>query len=213
MFGVAITTSSICVGARCPWVRTGVGAVSTQNVTLPSIGPMVLDRMEQEESAGVALDRTMEGLEFREFRQVIAIDRNGGTAAFSGEKTLGRHGVESGRDCVAAGNLLKSTELPAAMTEHFERTVGQHLAERLLGALEAGLYDAGGEEGQVSSASLLVHSEQSWPLVDLRVDWDDADPVNALRRLWTDYEPQMQDYVTRALDPTQAPSFGVPGDP
>ena len=45
MFGVAITTSSICVGSRCPWARAGVGAVATQNVTLPSIGRMVLDEM------------------------------------------------------------------------------------------------------------------------------------------------------------------------
>ena len=45
MFGVAITTSSICVGARCPHARAGVGAVSTQNVTDPNLGPLVLDMM------------------------------------------------------------------------------------------------------------------------------------------------------------------------
>ena len=33
--GVAITTSSIAVGSRCPWVRAGVGAVATQNITDP----------------------------------------------------------------------------------------------------------------------------------------------------------------------------------
>jgi hypothetical protein len=26
------------------------------------------------------------------------------------------------------------------------------------------------------------------------------------------YRPQLDDYVTRALDPTAAPSYGVPGD-
>ncbi|MFP3631673.1 DUF1028 domain-containing protein, partial [Burkholderia sp. SIMBA_045] len=26
------------------------------------------------------------------------------------------------------------------------------------------------------------------------------------------YRPQMQDYLTRALDPTAAPSYGVPGN-
>jgi uncharacterized Ntn-hydrolase superfamily protein len=57
-----------------------------------------------------------------------------------------------------------------------------------------------------------VH-EQSWPLVDLRVDWDDANPVSGLRRLWERFQPQMDDYVTRALDPDSAPAFGVPGDP
>ena len=49
-------------------------------------------------------------------------------------------------------------------------------------------------------------------MVDLRADWDDA-PVLALRRAWEVYEPQVDDYVRRALDPEAAPSFGVPGDP
>ncbi|NVJ93061.1 MAG: DUF1028 domain-containing protein, partial [Methylocystaceae bacterium] len=26
------------------------------------------------------------------------------------------------------------------------------------------------------------------------------------------YKPQLNDYVTRALDPSGAPSYGVPGD-
>ena len=49
-------------------------------------------------------------------------------------------------------------------------------------------------------------------MVDLRVDWDDT-PITALRSLWQVYEPQMDDYVTRALDPGSAPAYGVPGDP
>ncbi len=51
----------------------------------------------------------------------------------------------------------------------------------------------------------------SWPIIDLRVDWDDA-PVAALARVWEIYEPQIEDYVRRALDPAAAPAFGVPGD-
>ena len=59
----------------------------------------------------------------------------------------------------------------------------------------------------------LVVDKQMWPLVDLRVDWSDEGPVAALRELWRLYEPQMKDYVTRALDPHSAPAYGVPGDP
>ena len=51
-----------------------------------------------------------------------------------------------------------------------------------------------------------------WPVADLRVDWTDDDPIEALARLWALYKPQLEDYVTRALDPTRAPSYGVPGD-
>ena len=43
MLGVAITTSSICVASRCPWVRAGVGAAVTQNVTDPSLGNIMLE--------------------------------------------------------------------------------------------------------------------------------------------------------------------------
>ncbi|MGH6927208.1 MAG: DUF1028 domain-containing protein, partial [Dongiaceae bacterium] len=89
---------------------------------------------------------------------------------------------------------------------------GTHLAERLLLALEAGQV-AGGEMGAVRSAGLLVVHEQNWPLVDLRVDWDDGNPISTLHRLWERFQPQMIDYVTRALEPTAAPAYGVPGDP
>ena len=98
------------------------------------------------------------------------------------------------------------------MTAAFADNAGEHLAERLLRSLEAGLA-AGGEEGPVRSAALLVYHEQSFPLVSLRCDWDDHDPIRVLRRLWTDYRPQMAAYLARAIDPTAAPSYGVPGDP
>ena len=83
--------------------------------------------------------------------------------------------------------------------------------ENLAEAKAAGLA-AGGEEGPVHSAALLVHHEQPFALVDLRCDWDDEDPVTVLRRLWLDYEPQMQPYLDRAVDPGAAPSYGVAGD-
>jgi uncharacterized Ntn-hydrolase superfamily protein len=49
-------------------------------------------------------------------------------------------------------------------------------------------------------------------VANLRVDWSDTDPIADLARLWALYEPQLEAYVTRALDPTAAPSYGVPGD-
>jgi uncharacterized Ntn-hydrolase superfamily protein len=212
MVGVAIATSSICVGARCPWVRARVGAVATQNVTLPSIGPMVLDRIERGADAPSALDAVMAGPVAADYRQVIVVDHRGHVAHVTGTKTLGRHAVATGRGCIAAGNLLRTMAVPAAMVEVFEAQHEGHLAERLMSALEGGLAE-GGEQGPVHSGALLVADEQPWPLVDLRVDWDEHNPVAALRRLWTDYQPQMQDYVTRALDPSSAPAYGVPGDP
>ena len=70
---------------------------------------------------------------------------------------------------------------------------------------------AGGEEGPVHSAGLLIVSDVPWPVTDLRVDWSD-DPVAALTALWRLWRPQAAAYRTRALDPAAAPSYGVPGD-
>ena len=58
--GIAISSSSIAVGARCPWVRAGVGAVATQNITLPALGPQILDLIEHQQLApAAALDRAL----------------------------------------------------------------------------------------------------------------------------------------------------------
>ena len=212
MFGVAITTSSICVAARCPWARAGVGAVATQNVTDPSLGPAILDRLAAGDDASGALAAVIEGRAHIEHRQLTVVDVEGRTAHYTGAKILGTNAVMEGRDCVAAGNLLSTRDVPKAMVQTFEAGPEVHLAERLLEALEGGLA-VGGEEGPVKSAGLLVVHEHSWPLVDLRVDWDDGNPIAALRRLWRAYEPQMDDYIVRAVDPDSAPAYGVPGDP
>ncbi|MNG27893.1 hypothetical protein D3C84_1130700 [compost metagenome] len=62
------------------------------------------------------------------------------------------------------------------------------------------------------SAALSVVGELVWPIVDLRVDWAEENPIGELNKLWAAYQPQLQDYLTRALNPTLAPSYGVPGD-
>ncbi len=211
MFGVAITTSSICVGARCPHARAGAGAVATQNITDPALGPIILDGLAHGEDAETALANAMTRRAFLEYRQLTVVDRRGNTACYTGEKILGTNADVAGDDCLAAGNLLSSIGVPHAMADAFAANAGEHLAERLLRALEAG-ERAGGEEGPVHSASLLVVDDQPFPLVDLRVDWADVGPVEQLRSLWTDYEPQMEAYRTRAVNPSDAPSYGVPGD-
>lgn len=211
-FGVAIATSSIAVGARCPHARAGVGAVATQNVTDPNLGPMLLDLLERGIPARAAIAAIVNDRPHIDYRQLTAVDRNGRSASWSGQHILGTHGVSEQQDCVAAGNLLKQAALPKLMTDTFAANADQHLAERLLRALEAGLA-SGGEEGPVHSAALIVAHEQPFPLVSLRVDWDDENPIRVLRKLWQEYKPQMGAYLQRAIDPTQAPSYGVPGDP
>lgn len=210
MLGLVVTSSSPAVAARCAWARAGVGAVSTQNVTDPSLGPRVLDRLALGRSAADALAEVMSTAPHAEYRQLAVVDAAGGTASYSGARTLGRHNSSGGTDCRAAGNLLADEKVTVAMVRAFELRPQDHLAGRLLDALRAGAV-AGGEEGPVRSAGLLVVDEVTWPVTDLRVDWHD-DPITQLGRLWAVWRPQEAAYVQRAADPTAAPSYGVPGD-
>ena len=209
--GVAISSSSISVGARCPWLRAGVGAVATQNVTLPALGPQILDLLEHQQLEPVAaLDRALNANGWSQYRQVTVIDAQGHTAFFTGKEALGVHNAGEGEQCVAAGNMLAGVQVIEAMVQAFENTPGM-LADRLLAAMHAAMA-AGGEAGPVHSAALKVVGDVIWPIVDLRVDWAEVDPIGQLDALWQAYRPQMEDYLARALNPTAAPSYGVPGD-
>jgi uncharacterized Ntn-hydrolase superfamily protein len=144
-----------------------------------------------------------------QYRQLTMVDASGGTAVFSGASTLGVHAEAVGIDVVSAGNLLAHTGVPAAVVAAFAASEGE-LGARIIAAMQAGLA-AGGEAGPIKSAGLVLVGTEAWPLADLRVDWHDA-PIDELARLWEVWWPQMYDYVTRALDPSAAPSYGVPGD-
>lgn len=208
--GIAISSSSIAVGARCPWLRAGVGAVASQNITLPALGPQILDALEAGLEPAAALDQALSRNGYSQYRQVALLDSQGRSALFSGSEALGLHNALASEQCVAAGNLLASPAVIAAMIDAFEHSQGL-LADRLLAAMHAAMA-AGGEAGPVHSAALKVVDDLTWPLIDLRVDWADDNPIGQLTNLWQAYRPQMQDYVIRALDPTRAPSYGVPGD-
>jgi uncharacterized Ntn-hydrolase superfamily protein len=198
------------VAARCAHARAGVGAFGSQNITDPRLGARGLDLMALGVSAEEAIAKLRESSPHIEYRQLIAVDAQGRTAAHSGAHTLGTHATAQTQDAVAAGNLLRNTEIPAIMIAKFGRTPG-HIGDRLLAAMVAAI-EAGGEEGPVHSAGMVLVRDVAWPVADLRVDWSDGDPIADLKKLWEIYKPQLDAYVTRALNPTVAPSFGVPGD-
>jgi uncharacterized Ntn-hydrolase superfamily protein len=210
MVGCVVSSSSPAVGARCLFVRAGVGAAASQNITDPRLGPRLLDLLSAGSSPREAIDRLVAEEPNTEYRQLTAVDLDGRTAAFSGASALGLHAFAEGDGAVAAGNLLADAEVVDAMIEAFEGSAGDHLGDRLVGSLAAGLA-AGGEEGPVRAAGLLIADEVTWPVADLRVDWHD-DPIGELTALWRLWKPEMTTYVTRALEPSSAPSFGVPGD-
>lgn len=208
-FGMVIASSSPAVAARCTHVRAGIGAVASQNITDPALGPLLLDALAKGKPADEALADITKDRQHIDYRQLLVIDAQGTTAIHSGAQVLGIWGEAQGQNCAAGGNLLANPTIPTAMIAAFAIAKG-HLGDRLIAALTAGLA-AGGEAGPVHSAGLKIADKLDWPLVDLRIDWSDT-PIQALEAAWQIYRPQMAAYVQRAQDPTQAPSYGVPGD-
>ena len=212
--GAIIASSSICVASRCAFVRAGAGAALSQNVTDPRLGPRMLEMLAAGVPAAEAVAAAAASTEHAEHRQLALIDSRGRSAHRTGSQALGVHAATTGKDCVSVGNLLDNSGVPAAMVAAFQASAGL-LATRLIGAMAAAI-EAGGEAGPLHSMGLLVAGDGSdgadWPLVDLRIDWSDA-PLADMRSLWAEYAPQQNAYLTRALDPNAAPSYGVPGDP
>jgi uncharacterized Ntn-hydrolase superfamily protein len=210
MFGTAIASSSPAVAARCSYTRAGVGAVSSQNITDPTLGPFALDLMQGGMSAPEAIAGVRDQGRFIEYRQVLAIDARGRTAIHSGPKSLGIWTQAAGENVISAGNLLANPDVPQAIVDGFMQAKG-HLGDRLIAAMRAGLA-AGGEAGPIHSAGMQLCDKVQWPVADLRCDWTDDCPIEAVAVAWSIYKPQLAAYVQRALDPREAPSYGVPGD-
>jgi uncharacterized Ntn-hydrolase superfamily protein len=197
--GAAVTTSSIAVGARCTYAAAGVGAVLTQHRTDPRLGPRGLELLRSGCTAQETLDALVASTPNARWRQLAVLDVLGNTAAYSGARTKPEMSEAPAQDVCAIGNILANARVPAAMLRAFQADPSALLAERLIYALEEGLA-AGGENGPVRSAHLLVVERESFPLIDLRVDWHDT-PIAELRSLWNRYAPQVNDYLVRALDP------------
>ena len=207
--GAAVSSSSPAVASRCIRAKAGVGVIASQNITDPNLSQILLEMMQYDLSPTDAGQELIKSTEFIQYRQLMALNTTDAPFVFSGEHTLGTFSTVVGKHASCAGNMLSNTAVPEAMLNTFEKSEGT-LASRLLESLVSG-YNAGGEEGDVHSAGMLVVDKAAWPIVDLRVDWSDT-PIEDLQQLWAIYEPQLDDYVVRALNPTISPSYGVPGD-
>jgi uncharacterized Ntn-hydrolase superfamily protein len=208
--GMVISSSSPAVAARCAHARPGVGIAGSQNITDPRLGPALLDALARGLSTQAALAEVVAGAPHVEHRQLVVLGLSGPGAVYTGSAALGRNGSRVADDCVAAGNLLADEAVLDAMVTAFAGVAALELGDRLMLVLRAAT-EAGGEAGPVHSAGLLMTGEVAWPIADLRVDWHD-DPVRELAAVWEVYKPQLDDYVVRALNPTAAPGYGVPGE-
>ncbi len=184
--GVAVQTHWFAVGANCPWIEAGVGAVATQSMTEISYGPKGLDLLREGKSPQEALDKLLSEDGDRGLRQVAIIDRSGRIAVHTGDRCIQAAGHIAGDAFSVQANMMRNDSVWPAMEKAFVSTKGD-LANRLLAALFAA-QEAGGDIRGKQSAALLIaeggKSNEPWRhlLVDLRVD-DHPNPLQELERL------------------------------
>jgi len=199
-FAVAVTTCAFAVGASCPYVRAGVGAVSTQCMTNRYLGPAVLDGLARGLSPAAAIEGALAGDEGKGMRQVHAVDRHGRSAAFTGANCVEWCGEIASAGFSVAGNMLAGAAVIADTQAAFLAHEGLPLPERLLAALDAG-EAAGGDRRGRQSASMVMVTTEDFPDLSLRVD-DHPDPLAELRRLhgiWQrDRAPWLHDQPSKA---------------
>jgi len=199
-FAVAVTTCAFAVGASCPFVRSGVGAVSTQSFTNRYLGPAILDGLVRGLAPAAAIEGALAGDEGRHIRQVHAVDRHGRSAAWTGQHCVEWCGHSQRAGFSVAGNMLAGAAVVADTVAAFEAGSRLPLPERLMAALEAGEAAGGDKRGRQSAAMLLTTTED-FPDLNLRVD-DHPDPLAELRRLlgiWErDRAPFLEDQPRKA---------------
>ena len=80
LLGVAQATNPLSVGARCPFIRANVGAVSSQAYTDPGLGPLAIELL----TLGHAPKKVLAEIEGSDdgwaWRQVGIVDRHGRAA-------------------------------------------------------------------------------------------------------------------------------------
>jgi uncharacterized Ntn-hydrolase superfamily protein len=185
-FAVAVATRAFAVGASCPFVRAGVGAVSTQSMTNRYLGPAILDGLARGLDPASAIEGALAGDAGSGLRQVHAVDRHGRSAAWTGRNCVEWCGSVAadpmaGSGVSVAGNMLAGEAVIAVTLAEFQAGVTLPLPERLMRAMFAGQQAGGDRRGRQSAAMKLITTED-FPDLDLRVD-DHTDPLAELDRL------------------------------
>ena len=191
--GVAVASAVPAVGAMCPYLRAGVGAVSTQSWVNPYLALHCLDRIGRGERAEAALSAVLAADDRADLRQIGLVDASGAAAAWTGSGCTDEAGHRRGPGYSVQGNMLASLAVIDAMAEAFEGSAALDLDERLMQVLEAG-DRAGGDRRGKQSAALKILDREEYPSLDLRVD-EHAAPISELRRILTIARRQLVPFV------------------
>ncbi|MDK4712509.1 DUF1028 domain-containing protein [Rhizobium sp. CNPSo 4039] len=179
---IAVATRFFAVGSIVPHIRGGIGAVATQAFASPLYGIDGLAMLASGHAPHEILETLRARDEGREQRQFHLIDNKGNNAAFTGARCIDWAGHLVDDNVSVAGNMLAGPQVIAETLATFKKTAGKPLAERLLEAMRAG-EDAGGDKRGKQSAALVIHRDQDYAWLNIRVD-DSADPLTELERLY-----------------------------
>jgi uncharacterized Ntn-hydrolase superfamily protein len=179
--GIIVATRFFAVGARVPTIKTGVGAIASQAFVNPFFGPQGLALLQAGASAEDVVRMLTNADDGRDTRQLHVMDRHGRFAAYTGAACIDWCGHVVAEAYSIAGNMLAGQAVLEQTAVAYEAARDVPFARRLLAAMKAG-EAAGGDKRGKQSAALLVHDDQDYSLLDLRVD-DHADPLAELERL------------------------------
>jgi len=203
--GVAVASRFFAVGALCPHVRGGVGALATQALVNPLYAAPALDAMARGDDPQAIITALVAADPGRVHRQIHMIDASGRVAAHTGGSCIEWSGQMRGRDYSVAGNMLADGDVLTSTAAAYETSEGRPLAERLIAALMAG-EAAGGDKRGKQAAALRVCTTEDYPALDLRVD-DHDEPLTELRRLYEKSMERFQPFV--ACLPSRARPAGI----
>jgi uncharacterized Ntn-hydrolase superfamily protein len=180
-FGIAVATRFFAVGARVPYIAAGVGAVATQALVNPYYGIDGLKLLREGKSPRDVIDVLKAADSGHASRQLHIMDAGGHIAAYTGADCVDWCGHVEGQGFSIAGNMLAGASVLHDTAATFIANGKLPFAQRLIAAMYAG-EAAGGDKRGKQSAALLIHGDEEWSALDLRVD-DHADPLSELERL------------------------------
>jgi len=179
--GIAVATRFFAVGARVPHIAAGFGAVATQALVNPYYGIDGLKLLGEGKLPAEIVEILLASDSGRESRQLHIMDAEGRIAAHTGKECVDWCGHLARDGFSIAGNMLAGGAVLEDTAKAYVANAALPFAQRLLAAMRAG-EAAGGDKRGKQSAALLIHDEEEWSALDLRVD-DHTDPLAELERL------------------------------
>jgi uncharacterized Ntn-hydrolase superfamily protein len=179
--GIAVATKFFAVGARVPHIAPQLGGIATQALVNPYYGIDGVKLLREGKSPADIIATLIAGDDGRESRQLHVMDASGRIAAHTGSECVDWCGHFEGAGFSIAGNMLAGARVLDDTAAAFVANDKLPFAQRLIAAMKAG-EAAGGDKRGKQSAALLIHGEEEWSNLDLRVD-DHVDPLAELERL------------------------------